>query len=162
MATTLGIGTAGGISLPRRRRRCGGFWSKTPVASRRRKLAADGIGVSVLCPGPIKSRIHESGRNRPERFRAGSGFEGAEALLDRVPIDLAKDPEVLALRGQLRFANLVATAPPEAELAARLAANPKDKRGAHRYTLEQFGLDPMDLKQQYQFYLDRFGVECST
>jgi len=62
---------------------------------------------------------------------AGGDTLGAEALLDRVPIDLAKDPEVLALRGQLRFANLVATAPPEAELAARLAANPMDSEASY-------------------------------
>ena len=62
---------------------------------------------------------------------AGGDTLGAEALLDQVPIDLAKDPEVLALRGQLHFANLVATAPPEAELAARLAANPKDSEASY-------------------------------
>jgi NAD(P)-dependent dehydrogenase (short-subunit alcohol dehydrogenase family) len=51
------------------------------MESIRGELAADNIGVSVLCPGPIKSRIHESGQNRPERFRAGSGFQAAEATL---------------------------------------------------------------------------------
>jgi len=61
------------------------------------------------------------------QIKAASGdIQGAEALLDQAPADLAKDPEVLALRGQLRFANLAAGAPPEAELAARLAANPRD------------------------------------
>ena len=66
------------------------------------------------------------------QIKAASGdIQGAEALLDRVPIDLAKDPEVLALRGQLRFANLVATAPPAAELAARLAVNPRDSEASY-------------------------------
>jgi short-subunit dehydrogenase len=27
-----------------------------------------GIGVSVLCPGFVRTRINESGRNRPERY----------------------------------------------------------------------------------------------
>ena len=31
-----------------------------------------GIGVSVLCPGYVRTRIHESGRTRPERY-GGSG-----------------------------------------------------------------------------------------
>ncbi|MGH6878957.1 MAG: SDR family NAD(P)-dependent oxidoreductase [Rhizomicrobium sp.] len=31
-----------------------------------------GIGVSVLCPGFVRTRIHESGRSRPERY-GGSG-----------------------------------------------------------------------------------------
>lgn len=66
------------------------------------------------------------------QIKAARGdIQGAEAQLDRVPIDLAKDPEVLALRGQLRFANLVATAPPAAELAARLAVNPRDSEASY-------------------------------
>jgi short-subunit dehydrogenase len=44
-------------------------------------LATDRIGVSVLCPGPVKSNIHESGRNRPQKFRGSSGFGEAEAKL---------------------------------------------------------------------------------
>jgi NAD(P)-dependent dehydrogenase (short-subunit alcohol dehydrogenase family) len=31
----------------------------------REELAPEGIGVSVLCPGGVKTRIHEAGRNRP-------------------------------------------------------------------------------------------------
>jgi hypothetical protein len=42
-----------------------------------------------------------------------------------------------------------------------LAGNPKDKHGAHRYTAEQFGLDPVGLAERYRFYTDRFGIECS-
>lgn len=45
------------------------------------ELAPRGIGVSVLCPGFIKTRIVDSGRNRPERFPddARSAPVGAEA-----------------------------------------------------------------------------------
>lgn len=46
-------------------------------------LARDGIGASVLCPGPIKSRIHELGRNRPERFQASQSFSAAAERLGR-------------------------------------------------------------------------------
>ena len=46
-------------------------------------LARDGIGASVLCPGPIKSRIHELGRNRPERFQASQGFSAAAERLGK-------------------------------------------------------------------------------
>jgi len=31
-------------------------------------LKSDGIGVSVLCPGGVATRIADAGRNRPERF----------------------------------------------------------------------------------------------
>ena len=33
-----------------------------------KELAARGIGVSVLCPGFVRTRIWESGRNRPTRY----------------------------------------------------------------------------------------------
>ena len=49
----------------------------------------------------------------------------------------------------------------EAERRMRefLAVNPKDKHGAHRYSLEEFGLDPEVERERYRFYTDRFGVE---
>src|SRR5258708_24049872 len=35
-----------------------------------RRLKPFGIGVTVLCPGFVRTRIGESGRNRPERYGA--------------------------------------------------------------------------------------------
>ncbi len=72
------------------------------------------------------------------QIRATAGdTQGAEALLEQVPLDLAKDPEVLALRGQLRLADLAAGAPAEAELAARLAADPRDSEAAFLLAVRQ-------------------------
>jgi len=39
-----------------------------------------------------------------------------------------------------------------------LAANPKDKHGVHRYTLEQFGLDPATLARRFRSYSERFEL----
>ena len=65
----------------------------TLTESIRDSMAQDNIGVTVLMPGPIKSRIHESGQNRPERFRDGSGFQANEALLaQRVVSDTWMEP----------------------------------------------------------------------
>jgi NAD(P)-dependent dehydrogenase (short-subunit alcohol dehydrogenase family) len=47
----------------------------------RDSMAQDNIGVTVLMPGPVQSRIHESGLNRPDRFRTGSGLSRAEEQL---------------------------------------------------------------------------------
>ena len=47
------------------------------------ELAQHNIGVSILLPGPVKSRIHEAQDNRPEEFRAGSGFKASEEKLSR-------------------------------------------------------------------------------
>ena len=72
------------------------------------------------------------------QIKAAAGdTQGAEALLDQVPLDLAKDPEVLALRGQLRLANLAAGAPAEDELTARLAADPRDSEAAFLLAIRQ-------------------------
>jgi NAD(P)-dependent dehydrogenase (short-subunit alcohol dehydrogenase family) len=46
----------------------------------RGELAQDGIGVTLLCPGPTATNIHEVGRLRPERYR-DSGFGEIEASL---------------------------------------------------------------------------------
>lgn len=51
--------------------------------SLRLDLAPDRIGVTVLCPGFVKSNIHEAAQNRPERFRQGSGFGDSEQHLSQ-------------------------------------------------------------------------------
>ena len=60
----------------------------------RGELAQDNIGVSVLCPGPIKSNIHQLNRNRPERFGTSGAFaEAADRLAQRQVSDLWMEPE---------------------------------------------------------------------
>jgi NAD(P)-dependent dehydrogenase (short-subunit alcohol dehydrogenase family) len=39
------------------------------------QLKPHGIGVSVLCPSFVRTRIHESGRNRPERYGETQTFD---------------------------------------------------------------------------------------
>ncbi len=59
-------------------------------------LAADGIGVSVLLPGFVKSNIHEAAQNRPAQFREGSGFaESEQTLSERQPGDNWMEPETV-------------------------------------------------------------------
>jgi NAD(P)-dependent dehydrogenase (short-subunit alcohol dehydrogenase family) len=41
-------------------------------------LAQENIGVSVLCPGPIRTNIHELSKNRPPQFGVGEAFRKAE------------------------------------------------------------------------------------
>ena len=72
----------------------------------RGELAQDGIGVSVLCPGPIKSNIHQLNQNRPEQFKTSGAFaEAADRLAQRQVSDLWMEPEqvgdmvVKAIRG---------------------------------------------------------------
>lgn len=76
--------------------------------------------------------------------------EIAEALsaIDRLPIDLATEPEVLALRGQLRFASALDGAPSESDLAARVAADPTDSLA--RYQLAAYQV----LRAEYEAALE--------
>ena len=57
-------------------------------------LARDDIGCTVLCPGPVRSRIHELGQNRPARFQASTAFTAAaEKLGKRQVSELWMEPE---------------------------------------------------------------------
>jgi hypothetical protein len=49
-----------------------------------------------------------------------------------------------------------------AAMAAFLAANPKNKHGAHRYTLEQFGLERAAQTRRFARYCERFGLRIGT
>src|SRR5215469_2238042 len=44
----------------------------------RGELAQENIGVSVLCPGPIKTNIGELAKNRPAKFGVGDAFRQVE------------------------------------------------------------------------------------
>ena len=58
------------------------------------ELPQENIGVTVLMPGPVKSNIHELGKNRPQQFRGDSGFAEAERNLGQRQVsDLWMEPE---------------------------------------------------------------------
>ena len=42
------------------------------------ELMAENIGVSLLCPGPVRTNIHEVAKNRPAKFEVGDAFRRAE------------------------------------------------------------------------------------
>lgn len=60
---------------------------------------ATGVGASVLCPGWVKTRIHEAGRNRPEGsggdVAVGLAGEGMQEYISEV-IASGLDPAVVA------------------------------------------------------------------
>ena len=49
------------------------------------ELAAEKIGVSAFCPGPVQSNIRELGRLRPAKYRKDSGLEEFEKQLAQRP-----------------------------------------------------------------------------
>jgi short-subunit dehydrogenase len=50
----------------------------------RGELAADNIGVSAFCPGPVSTNIGQVGRMRPEQFK-DTGYSAKEAELAARP-----------------------------------------------------------------------------
>ena len=61
----------------------------------------------------------------------------AQSAIERLPIELANDPEVIALRGQLRFASALEGAPSEPELVRTLSADPNDSRARYQLAAHQ-------------------------
>jgi NAD(P)-dependent dehydrogenase (short-subunit alcohol dehydrogenase family) len=47
----------------------------------RSELAPEGVGVSILFPGPVKTNIRDSLRTRPEHFRGDTGYAERERPL---------------------------------------------------------------------------------
>ena len=47
----------------------------------------------------------------------------------------------------------------ERRMRAFLAANPQGKHGQHRYTLEQAGLDPAEVRERFRFYSEHYNVQ---
>jgi NAD(P)-dependent dehydrogenase (short-subunit alcohol dehydrogenase family) len=61
----------------------------------RGELAPHGIGVSVLCPSFVKTRLAESRRNRPAAL--GPGPDAPDAFMTRM-LSTATDPEIIGER----------------------------------------------------------------
>lgn len=70
------------------------------------QLAPENIGVSVLCPGFVKSRIHESARNKPSAYGSGpvgsglgqSETEAAQMVLSGIDSSVVGARVVEAIR----------------------------------------------------------------
>lgn len=67
------------------------------------QLKPDGIGVSVLCPSFVRTRIGESGRNRPERYGQSQPLDPASPAAAMVAeiarqLEAGLDPTSVAAR----------------------------------------------------------------
>jgi NAD(P)-dependent dehydrogenase (short-subunit alcohol dehydrogenase family) len=67
------------------------------------QLAPHGIGVSVLCPSFVRTRIGESSRNRPERYGASQPLDlnsPSAAVMAEIArqIDAGLEPSAVAAR----------------------------------------------------------------
>ncbi len=61
----------------------------------RNDLEPHGIGVSVLCPGFVKTRIHEADRNRPDEFATERELDDEELAVSGAMVNSGIEPEVV-------------------------------------------------------------------
>jgi len=80
-----------------------------------------------------------------------------DRVLDVRYADLLTDPVAVVRAVHERF-GYPFTAASEARVRAWLAANPRGKHGAHRYALEQFGLDLVEVERFAAPYRERYGI----
>ena len=80
-----------------------------------------------------------------------------QSFLDVAYPDLLADP-LKEIRRIYDFLGLPLAPATEASMQRWLAANPQNKRGVHRYRLEDFGLDRAQLERSFEPYRQRFGV----
>lgn len=93
-----------------------------------------------------------------------SGLAARDALGDERFIDVAQhELEADALGTAERiydFAGLTLDDDVRVAMAKWAAANQRGSRGAHRYTAEEYGLDPAEINDSFAPYLERYGVLC--
>lgn len=82
---------------------------------------------------------------------------GAVPVFDMHFQDLVRDEIGMVRRIYAHF-DMELSADAEARMRRFLAANPKDKHGAHRYTLADAGLDVATERSRYRAYQERYGI----
>src|SRR5262245_54079368 len=84
-----------------------------------------------------------------------TGGVAPEQFVDLVYADFASDPLAHVRHIYSEF-GMTLTPAVETRMRRFLADTPKEKYGAHRYTLAEFGLDPEEEGERYAAYRDRF------
>ena len=99
----------------------------------------------------------EEGAGLAVKHRQAQG-EMQRQLFDVHYLELLRDPMSMVRRIYAHF-DLELSAAAETAMERFLLANPKNKSGVHRYSLEEFDLNPEAERHRFQFYLDFFGIE---
>ena len=112
--------------------------------------------IDMLPAAPLVSRGLAENFQREIEMRS-SGKLPDESFVDIRYHDLMGDP-VAAIGGV--YKKLGWDFPQELQnaISAYAEQKPKAAAGAHRYSLEQFGLDPATERERFRFYQERFDV----
>jgi hypothetical protein len=106
--------------------------------------------------GQEVSRRWTNGLDRAMRLRQ-SGRVSAERFFDVHYHELVRDPMAVIRRIYEHF-DIPLTEDAAAAMRRFLGENPKDKHGAHRYSLSTFGLEADDLVRRFKAYREYYGV----
>jgi hypothetical protein len=132
-------------------------------------------GKSVPSYASMVSSIFPESEGERDRHRIGAevanhlriGMEnaiaarariGEERFLDVHHQELASDP-LGAIRRIYRFLNLELNPTVEQAIVNWHQANRSGSQGTHHYTAEEFGLQASQIRSDFDFYIDHFGVE---
>ena len=72
--------------------------------------------------------------------------------------EFVESPDAVVARVYDHF-GLELTDEARAAMKAHTAANPKGKHGSHSYSLEEWGLDPVAVRERFEPYIERFGIK---
>jgi hypothetical protein len=128
--------------------------SLTSLVTLLRSMASDRIDPRGI--GEEWTRRLAAGLERSMAVRA-AGLSGGAEVFDMHFPELVRDEIGMVRRIYAHF-GLVLSPDAEARMRRFLAANPRDKHGAHRYTLEAAGLDHATERRRYAAYQERFGI----
>jgi hypothetical protein len=96
-----------------------------------------------------------------DKFLAVRDRAPAAQFLD-VDFDAIEKNPLAAIERVYDFLGWPVTAEARSAINAFLAANPKNKHGVHRYTLEQFGLSRAAETARFRSYCERFGINVRS
>jgi len=82
-------------------------------------------------------------------------------LFDVHYLELLRDPMSM-VRRIYEFFDMELTEAAQTAMERFVRANPKGKGGVHRYSLEEYGLNPETERRRFQFYQDFFGIEAEV
>jgi hypothetical protein len=119
-----------------------------------RSLASDEIDAHAI--GAEWTELLARGLEHTMAVRSAASLDPSR-VLDVQFADFIRD-EIGAVRRLYEHFAWSFTPEAEARMRRFLAANPKDKHGAHRYTLGASGLDPAAERRRYAAYQERFAV----
>ena len=116
--------------------------------------------VDPKAVGPEVSRMLADDVRRGFAARDG-GCAAPERFLDVWYTQLMADP-LAVVRRIYRHFDLELTSAAEERMERYLTTHPKDRHGAHAYSLEQFGLDADAERERYRAYWDRWRTPAAS